>query len=1049
MANPEIKVRISADTTDLFAGLNNVTKAVQKSSDEMGSAFGKLTGAFAGLQNMILGIGAVLGGGKLFSEAINATIEFNKEVGALTRTLGTTTKESATLAIAIGDIYGDTGAFLAGAAKMTKTLNANEQAIKNMGVETRKSNGEYRDTPSLIADINVKLGQYKEGTDRNIEAQRVYGKSYQEMLKFIKLTPEVMAEAKKKTEELGLALDTNGKNKLSAYRAAMNDVGDVLLGVKNAISLEVMPELTKLANSFISSGPSLINTLAASLRTLIQALESTTLKVGLGLIVLSYYKDSLLGLLPAVKNLAVGMIAGLGQAFLGIQGPATAATAAIKANTAALLANPLLWAAVAIMATVAAMEALASPVGKAADETAKLNEQMNLSSTDLDELKGNTQKYLDVIESGNSTHEQRAEATKTMREQLTKLSTEYPGIIKQTDIDTLSKKRLLEIEVQLSAKRLADYRAQKVNLEGMISLEKARLEGLLRTSLINQKTLFYFDIKNAQQALAQYNATLKTVNDNLKELEAKGTKKKAETDDKETALSKVKKGLEKEKYEYEKAAYDKGQLLEFTKAQEVAYLEKSLARFKGVPKERLELEMMILAAKRAVMSEGHALEMQDLKSSMEAFKNNAEERMRVARGLEVKAKNPKEAQDARDLQKKITAEIKLDQEKADAEIAKSKVDHNLAMIDYDLSYYQKLEQEGQISKLDLLKIQDDLEEQKYQIALRGFQDRLDLLVKEGNTTKEAQEKINAEIIKAKDARANQKGLNVVAQATETQTTPEAVTAELTRLQNSALTTAQLVGGAVKGVFSSLAGTMSAAFTGMLTGQMTFANGLKSIYKGLGATVAGEVSKMIAAKMAEWVIDKAMYAWKLATVPGFAAAEAAKQAAATGTAVTETIAANSSMGPWGWAIGIAAALALVAFISSMGANTGGGSESVPQAASAYSDRGTGLQFTGRAIGGLVTKPELTLLGESGPEVVAPLQGFQQYSLDLMKNSLNSFQNFVASGESAVGGFFGAQARGLNQPALAGGVSLHISGGFFGTDAEKEIHHMLQAYARRNY
>ena len=59
----------------------------------------------------------------------------------------------------------------------------------------------------IMLDVNKRLATFKEGTDRNIEAQKIYGKGWQEVMPLIKLNGEVMEDSRRKAEALGLVRD--------------------------------------------------------------------------------------------------------------------------------------------------------------------------------------------------------------------------------------------------------------------------------------------------------------------------------------------------------------------------------------------------------------------------------------------------------------------------------------------------------------------------------------------------------------------------------------------------------------------------------------------------------------------------------------------------------------------------------------------------------------------------------------------------------------------------------------------------------------------------
>lgn len=249
----------------------------KESFEKINGEFGKVIDSAKKMQGALLAVGAVLAGGKAFKATIDETVQMTKEATALSRALGITVTQASYLNIALDDIYQSSETLLAGNAKLTKQLNADEDAFKKLGVATRDQTGNFRNSLDIMLDVNTRLSQFKEGTDRNIEATKIYGKGFQDMLPLIKLTADRMAEAKEKAADLGLTIGVEGVERVSQYRAAMNDVGDVLSAVKKTIGDALMPVLTQLGNWFASIGPAMVTIFKGAIGGLVSVFHGLTL----------------------------------------------------------------------------------------------------------------------------------------------------------------------------------------------------------------------------------------------------------------------------------------------------------------------------------------------------------------------------------------------------------------------------------------------------------------------------------------------------------------------------------------------------------------------------------------------------------------------------------------------------------------------------------------------------------------------------------------------------------------------------------------------------
>jgi hypothetical protein len=280
MAN-EMKILITGDASNAMGVLSAFSQTVKGATGEVEGHFSSLTKVVDDFATPVLKITALLGGGALFKSAIDGAVGFSKEVGGLQRLMGGTAQQASVTAIAVHSVFGDVDTYENAASKLVKTLNKSEGAITALGVKTRDAHGNFRDMNILLPEVVQSLSQYAAGTDRDAAAQAIFGRSFKEMLKFAAMTPEVMEEARKKAQELGLELDKQSQGTIKAYRKGMVDVDEAFLGLKTRVALEVMPGLTSLANWFSGVAPAAINLVGGFLRGLGDALGSLPALVGL------------------------------------------------------------------------------------------------------------------------------------------------------------------------------------------------------------------------------------------------------------------------------------------------------------------------------------------------------------------------------------------------------------------------------------------------------------------------------------------------------------------------------------------------------------------------------------------------------------------------------------------------------------------------------------------------------------------------------------------------------------------------------------------------
>jgi hypothetical protein len=264
MAN-EVKLGITAEDTGLQAGLTAATASLAEFSETTKASIEGVAGAFEKMAGVFAIATAALAGGEMFKEAVASTVNLNTASIALGKQFGISATEASALKVALGSVFVSQDTLAAAGAKITQTLKSNEGAFADLGVATRDSTGNFRGQLDIMTDVNAKLMSFKEGTDRNVEGAKIYGKAWQEVSDVLKLTPAVMEEARIKAEQLGLMVGQESVAQTKAYRSAMNDVHEVMEGVSVAIGNALLPALTSMGQWISDNGVNIINGFKAAI----------------------------------------------------------------------------------------------------------------------------------------------------------------------------------------------------------------------------------------------------------------------------------------------------------------------------------------------------------------------------------------------------------------------------------------------------------------------------------------------------------------------------------------------------------------------------------------------------------------------------------------------------------------------------------------------------------------------------------------------------------------------------------------------------------------
>jgi len=272
----DVGFKVIANIEGLKESMGQAANSVKGFAENASKSVEGIGGAFEGLSKAFLGFAAVLAGGAIFHEAIEATVEWTTEVRNLAKNFGITTEEASGLALALDAIEVSTDDYRGAAAKLDRQIKSNEDQVNALGVVTRDQNGNLLSQQQLMLNAISTLNQYKEGTDRNVAAMFLFGRGAGEMANLLRLTKEELKEGADDAERFGLVVSEQAANDVLRYKKAINDVGDSFTGVQRVIGTALIPLLTSLAENFSSNSKALqvVEFMVKSLETAFVGLQT-------------------------------------------------------------------------------------------------------------------------------------------------------------------------------------------------------------------------------------------------------------------------------------------------------------------------------------------------------------------------------------------------------------------------------------------------------------------------------------------------------------------------------------------------------------------------------------------------------------------------------------------------------------------------------------------------------------------------------------------------------------------------------------------------------
>ena len=257
----------------------NYEGTVEQFGNVVQNRFKGVNSAIKGVQTAWAQLAVVAAAGIFAQKMVTETVQMTVESQKLSRALNITATQASVLSLAIGDVYGSTDQYIAMVQGLNRQLRTNEEAIKSMGIATREANGEYRDQQDIVMDALSSLRNYKEGTDRNLAAQQMFGKGVDVTNEMLALNAEGLEAAKEKADELGLSLSQDNVEAVNKYRAAMNDAGDVIDGMVKALGDALIPVFTELMTLFADYGPQCVLIVRGAIGGLVSVFHGLSLMV--------------------------------------------------------------------------------------------------------------------------------------------------------------------------------------------------------------------------------------------------------------------------------------------------------------------------------------------------------------------------------------------------------------------------------------------------------------------------------------------------------------------------------------------------------------------------------------------------------------------------------------------------------------------------------------------------------------------------------------------------------------------------------------------------
>jgi hypothetical protein len=240
----------------ISAQMRKVTDSVRQEVAGMGGHFSGLLESVGATRVGLVGLVAAAAG-LAASKAAAAAAEYTETTMDMARALGLATTEVSALRAAFGD-EAEMGEFMQAAAGLSRQLKENEADMNRLGLQTRNAAGQLRPMQDLVLEGIGILNQHKEGADRALAAQELFGRGVSATSRLLLVNREALDESRRAADELGLTVGDRAVAAFQEYDAATDRASLSLQGLGVTVGRIVMPVVADAINAFNAVMPAAI-----------------------------------------------------------------------------------------------------------------------------------------------------------------------------------------------------------------------------------------------------------------------------------------------------------------------------------------------------------------------------------------------------------------------------------------------------------------------------------------------------------------------------------------------------------------------------------------------------------------------------------------------------------------------------------------------------------------------------------------------------------------------------------------------------------------------
>lgn len=252
------EIKISAEAKQAiseFQKIANQFKNLEKDADKTSSKMEMFKGVLGAIA-----VGAMI---SITKQAIDAADAFN-DMSARTGIAASALTSYQLAAKMAGTNVEDIGK---GLSKLSKSMQAantgskeSQQAFTSLGLSYLDTNGKLKTSEQMMLDVAAVFKTMPDGVFKTTAAMNLFGKSGTDLIPFLNMGKEGIAEMQKESEDLGITLSEKTLGSINDFNDALDKSSLISSNGLATIVSEYLPGLTELASVFNLTAGSILKT---------------------------------------------------------------------------------------------------------------------------------------------------------------------------------------------------------------------------------------------------------------------------------------------------------------------------------------------------------------------------------------------------------------------------------------------------------------------------------------------------------------------------------------------------------------------------------------------------------------------------------------------------------------------------------------------------------------------------------------------------------------------------------------------------------------------